>query len=404
MKNASTPRFPIILFGAFDRHNFGDLLFPHIASALLGETQTVLFAGLAERDLRACGGHHVAPIGRLAAEWRKRPMNIFHAGGELLTCSAWEAAVMLLPKEQVPSAISRYDLHPAQKLAWTRSALGLEAYTPYMIDRAMFSSARAVLYGAVGGVEIDVIDAAMRAEVLTKLRAADVVLVRDSHTKASLEAAGIRTGLVPDPAVMLAELFAPQIAYHVQRNEVAQVLDTFPDGYLAVQFSADFGDEGTLDAIAAQLDRAAARYGYGIVFFRAGAAPWHDEMEPYQRVAARMRTETTRIFHSLHLWDICALISRSRAYCGSSLHGRIVAMACSLPRINLAHDTHSPGKLAAYVETWEQADMPAAVTVHGIADAIRDALDTDAQQRRDTASTLTALYRHRFEVLRAALQ
>ena len=28
-------RTPIILFGAFDRHNFGDLLLPHIAAALM---------------------------------------------------------------------------------------------------------------------------------------------------------------------------------------------------------------------------------------------------------------------------------------------------------------------------------------------------------------------------------
>ena len=46
---------PVILFGAFDRHNFGDLLFPHVAAALL-PGRDLRFAGLAERDLRGCGG------------------------------------------------------------------------------------------------------------------------------------------------------------------------------------------------------------------------------------------------------------------------------------------------------------------------------------------------------------
>ncbi|MBE0547855.1 MAG: polysaccharide pyruvyl transferase family protein, partial [Rubrivivax sp.] len=36
----------IILFGAFDRHNLGDLLFPHIAAALL-PGRTLVYAGLA---------------------------------------------------------------------------------------------------------------------------------------------------------------------------------------------------------------------------------------------------------------------------------------------------------------------------------------------------------------------
>ena len=42
---------PTILFGAFDRHNFGDLLFPHVAAALL-PGRKLAFAGLAERDPR----------------------------------------------------------------------------------------------------------------------------------------------------------------------------------------------------------------------------------------------------------------------------------------------------------------------------------------------------------------
>ena len=46
---------PLILFGAFDRHNFGDLLFPHIATALLPGRE-LRFAGLALRDLRPYGG------------------------------------------------------------------------------------------------------------------------------------------------------------------------------------------------------------------------------------------------------------------------------------------------------------------------------------------------------------
>ena len=63
----TTTSIPTILFGAFDRHNFGDLLFPHIAAALLPDTP-VLFAGLAAVDLRQYGGHQVQSLPRLAAE------------------------------------------------------------------------------------------------------------------------------------------------------------------------------------------------------------------------------------------------------------------------------------------------------------------------------------------------
>ena len=58
---------PLVLFGAFDRHNFGDLLFPHLMTALL-PGRDFQFAGLAARDLRAFGGHRVG-------RWRRRATN-----------------------------------------------------------------------------------------------------------------------------------------------------------------------------------------------------------------------------------------------------------------------------------------------------------------------------------------
>ena len=42
---------PCIIVGAFDRHNFGDLLFPHLAAAMLPGRELV-FTGVAARDLR----------------------------------------------------------------------------------------------------------------------------------------------------------------------------------------------------------------------------------------------------------------------------------------------------------------------------------------------------------------
>lgn len=46
---------PLILFGAFDRHNLGDLLFPHIVAELLPERQPV-FAGLMRATCAASAG------------------------------------------------------------------------------------------------------------------------------------------------------------------------------------------------------------------------------------------------------------------------------------------------------------------------------------------------------------
>jgi hypothetical protein len=121
--------------------------------------------------------------------------------------------------------------------------------------------------------------------------------------------------------------------------------------------------------------------------------------------ATRMRAASVKIFTSLHLWDICALIASSRGYCGSSLHGRIVAMAFALPRVNLRHpaQTHQPTRQAAFAATWEAAGIPATVDVHDIAQGIRHALAADAGQLQRTARELVTHYRQGFNAICAGL-
>jgi hypothetical protein len=395
----------IILFGAFDRHNFGDLLFPHIAAALLPD-EDLVFAGLASRDLRPYGGHEVRALAQLATDWGQRTGILIHVGGEILTCSAWQAVVMLLPSEQAQDAIAYLDARPQEKIKWVRSMLGSAALAPYTLSRTLFPGLARVIYNAVGGVDLDASDPALRAEVLANLKAAEDVSVRDRQTLAQLAAAGIRARLMPDPAVMVAELFGAQIRQRGRQGEVAQILRAFPQGYIAVQFSADFDDDATLTEVATQFDHTAASSGYGVAFFRAGAAPWHDDLACFERVATRMRSPSVKVFRSLDLWDTCALIANSRAYCGSSLHGRIVAMAFALPRVNLRGpvSTSHPGKQAAFAATWEETSVPATVDVREIAEGIRHALALDPEQLQRTARRLVTQYRQGFDATCAGLK
>lgn len=398
----SDPAAPVILFGAFDRHNFGDLLFPHIAARLL-KRQRLRFAGVAERDLRRYGGHRVSALARIAAH--DPAVHIVHVGGEVLTCDAWQAAVMLLPPELARRTVDRYGADPDARSAWAHAQLGSPALAPYTTTRDRHPGARVVLYNAVGGVDLDACAPPMRAELLANLRSADQVGVRDRRTQTLLAAAGIASRLMPDPAVLVAELFGTEIGDWGRRGEAARIRRMFPQGYLAVQFSADFGDDATLAQIAAQLDRVVQSTGYGIAFFRAGAAPWHDDLHCYERVAARLRHAAAALFVSLHMWDICALIAGSRGYLGSSLHGRIVAMAFALPRVNLIHPAQGsrPAKQTAFAQTWEEPGMPGGVGVDGIVQGMREALAVEPERLRHIASALAARYRADFDAISAGL-
>jgi hypothetical protein len=186
---------------------------------------------------------------------------------------------------------------------------------------------------------------------------------------------------------MTRDLFDARIRSHALRDEVARVRRAHPRGYLAVQFSADFGDDATLALIASQLKA------FDIVLFRAGAAPWHDDIDVYARMAARHRNVI--LFSSLNIWDICALIACSAGYSGSSLHGRIVAMAYALPRVNLLHPESAarPAKQNAYAATWDDS---VAVSIDDLADALRHAARTDPQARERQAAAHAEMVRAGF--------
>lgn len=364
---------PLILFGAFDRHNFGDLLLGEIAAAHRPD-RSVVFAGLAERDLSACGGRRVVSAASLAEKWGDEPADVLQTGGEVLACSAYEAAVMLLDPEAARQAIARYDRDPAARRQWAQSMLDTRREVPYLLPRSLFRRPGAFRYAGIGGVELGALPASMRQEAFAALGAADFVWVRDAVTREYLRQAGVETVLAPDPAAATAALCGSRIEPHRVSGEPARAASLFPQGYLAVQFAAEWGDDATLRTIARQLALIQARTGLGIVLFRAGAAPWHDDLDVYHRLIGLMPGLEVEIFRSLHLWDICALLANAAAYCGTSLHGRIVAEAYGRPAVNLVRDHKRQTKHVAYDATWGTSVAATIAEPDGLSAAVRGAL------------------------------
>lgn len=344
---------PLILFGACDRHNLGDILLALVAweeAGIREPDRLRVLAGLAERPPAHGNPHRVHAITDLAREWGDAPADLLHVGGELLTCDLFQAAVMLQTPGQAAECIARFAADPAAGLAWARASLGLRQEMAYLVPRALFRKPRHFGYRAVGGVEFDRLAPSQRAEVLARLAEADAVSVREATTRAHLAAVGIQADLEADPVSRVPQLFAPRIRAHAGAGEPAAVRAAFPHGYLAAQCAAEYGDDASLDLLAAHLDGLAAG-ARGLVLFRAGAAPWHDDLAVYRRLARRLGERRVRLFESLDVWDLCALLAHADRYCGSSLHGWILARAFGVETAPFPLPPRH-GKLAAYHATW----------------------------------------------------
>lgn len=298
---------------------------------------------------------------------------------------------MLQTPEQAEQAIAQYDADPGTTMRWAAEVLHTSRSMPYVTG----GNSGKVIFNAIGGVEWPLLDPARQAEVVAALKQAQWVSVRDHVTQGCLKTAVVEASLCPDPAVMLKECFDDVIQQHCRQGEVAEMLREFSNGHIACQFNAEFGDDETLDKLAKGLGKVCAETGLGVALFRAGAAPWHDQLEPYERLSARMPDGSVRIFQSLCLWDICALIASSRAFCGSSLHGSIVAMAYGLPHVSLIspQQRSRPGKVAAYLETWEPEGLSCCVSVDAFERALKEALARSNETWLKTAERLAGLYR-----------
>ncbi len=359
-RTSGPPETPLILFGAFDRHNLGDILLAHVA-AREANPRPVVFAGLAQRDLTIWGGQRVLAIADLAREWGDTWGNtradVLHVGGELLTCDLYQAAVMLQSETDARAAIARFDVDPVAGLKWAMATLGLHQLMAYLVPKSLFRNPGRFTYRAVGGVSLDRLSEGQRKEVGARLREADAITARDRMTRTWLAEMGIHADLEPDPASRIPSLFGETIGRHVGAGEPAQMKATFPAGYIAVQFAAEYGDDASLAAIARYLDRMIADTGLGIVLFRAGAAPWHDNLDVYQRLAGFMETRQPRLFHGLNVWDICALLAGAKAYCGTSLHGWILSRAMGVDILPFPV-TPRLEKQPAYAATWGTTASP----------------------------------------------
>lgn len=389
MSSFESAKEPVtVYFGAFDRHNFGDLLLARVAQRLHPiAAPAPVWAGLAARDLRPWGGVTCESLADLAAGWAERfgerPARLIHVGGEILTTTAWQAAVMLQSPELARQAIARWDQDAEGAACWAWEQLGCRRAIPYVAGRDSLPRVGWLEFRGIGGVALAGLTPPAREEVLSALRQADRLGVRDRVTQAALAQAGVSAVLEPDPvlagsttspalvgatttpALAGVSHFAADIGRHGAEGEVAAVRARFPLGYVAFQCGGDFADDVALAELAAGL-KAAAREGgsggqggLGVVLFRAGAAPWHDDLELLSRLQARLSAEPDAVpawlFQSLHLWDICALLAGARLFCGSSLHARLVARAFAVPAVSLAASEAEAqrGKVAAWLSTWE---------------------------------------------------
>ena len=393
----------VSVVGAFDRFNYGDVLFARLAPALLGPRlpdARFAFHGLRRADLSAEGGVPVRPLSEIyrpdpAREGREHL--VFLAGGALLGPSWSHMAEHVLPPRTARLAKRAQDRIGRTRTAplWRR-LFGCPNLQPWTVDPLDLPDPAHshVAYNAVGGIGLGGLSKAEIDWQRGALSRAAWLSVRDAPTADSVEARGLpRPPVIPDSAVAM-DVLADEAALEEGR---ARALALAVDGagraggraepYLALQI-AERRMRGQAGAIAARLREMHAATGLDVLSFAIGRAPGHEDQIASERLVAELGDAPwfRVVREPLDVTGIMTLIAGAACYAGTSLHGFITASVFGVPRVGLL----DVPKIEGFRDAWDLAEMPVGTAFEALPGAVARALAADpgrmAARRRETRS------------------
>lgn len=343
------PKRKVILFGPFDRYNFGDLLFEKVLSKLLQtlgpySNDDILRAGIIDVDMSPYGGHdNILSIKHIQEQSRSDvengPYDIVYVGGEASGCTH-DCAIGMLANEELKAMAKRDKISDCGYLIPKEILRPVQNITNKNVKNF-------AVINSIGGAQYA--NPACKVAIDT----ADYQAFRDSDEL-----------YAPDSAVMTKELFKDLIDEtfkQVERELFSSNQGVDVKKYIAVQHKI----KGlNITELALTLDDVSREAGdMTIVLFAAGTVPGHDSIALYHEVKAAM-TQPAIVYEMTNVWKVVALISKAEAVIGTSLHVRIMSFIFFRPRVTwctgqkhqrfvqLTDASNAPGCTTKKNETW----------------------------------------------------
>lgn len=309
-----------VLLGAFERHNFGDLLMGYIFETLLERNGIrVVYASILENDLTSYGGSRVYSIFDLVHAGLDPATPILHVGGEVVPTSFHDALLA-----DSPLTLDRHRVEAAHRL---RDLLATDRAFPYLTPPSEVVGSRSIswtnriFYGtgytkqAADKETADLIRKSLNHSLLAGFRDQQSL---DNATQLSIK----NPRLTPDIVVYISKL--------LPRKEDSK------SNYLLIHFSSYYlalHEKILVD----QLEKISKGFDGSIKIALAGRLHGHDSISAIHRLKSMTAEKGISIefLPSEDIFDICRQISGARMVVSTSLHYRIVARSYGVARISM---------------------------------------------------------------------
>ncbi|MBG6214159.1 polysaccharide pyruvyl transferase WcaK-like protein [Cryobacterium sp. CAN_C3] len=373
----------MLLVGAYERDNFGDLLFYHLTSDYMGRRNLAAGSIIAADMTRLIGTRVHAHNDLLSTkEWDV----VWVVGGEVGGVDTEGALAMSL--DDVEGQIfDKAGAEGRDAIAQFLSGAGSgkPAYIPILKDFPLNSGTPLILNSVgLGNMLTEGMSPGTDAAI-SAIRAASTVVVRDQASHDYTASIGVTSVLSPD-MVHAISIRYPELAVSGEGHKP----------YFIFQSNGHIINQTGVEQIGEALAHVASITGWRPAFFLAGTARHHDRLDQYQGITRVLRRIAPGLvpaeITTRNPMELAAHIARSKLWIGSSLHGRIISGSYSRPRVSLEN-----AKVATYAETWDPL-FPVNVDFARLGDAALEAIESagspaNVQASEDLAQRADAMTR-----------
>jgi hypothetical protein len=390
----------LAICGAFDRFNFGDLLFPRILARqfepMLGDQWKLSYHGIVACPLASMGGVDTQPLTPLYRKGTLEPGSVvIIAGGEVLGAT-WETLAQYLAGPRVTAYATLRGLVGRQRReGLAKRIFGSPSYSAFVPRLSDFPVPVKIAYNAVGGTAIQNHSPEVVRALASIVGQASHIGVRDAETRTLLAGGGLdaqRVDVAPDCAVLMSQLFPIDALRRDAAPATKKLLDAHPAGYVAMHAGKSIKPDER-PRVAAQLAQVHRRTGLPAMLLPASRIDPQDDRPVLADIARHMTTPHVTAA-DCGAMDMTLLLACSRAIVATSLHCNIIAVSYAVPHIPLGSSIH---KLRAFLATWDIPEHQQAVPVDQLAEVMDKVLAVDAPRREQVRLRVIEAANHAFE-------
>lgn len=332
----------IILYGAFDRYNYGDNLMPVLLETFLKnsypeliDNYDLIFSSILKSDLSRYSCKMTTPIKTLLNV--PKGSLIVIVGGETMGATI-QGLYLYTFTNKIQHKLANLSARFLKPLFIPLSFLRYPSpwYYPYIPNKNSFSNNVNIILNTVGGIP--------SIKASKNLKKIDYISVRDLRSYEGMKKQ-YNVKLIPDSVLLLSKLYNIDALKSLCRESFLKKFD-FHKNYIVVQmcpYKASCSSEN-LSKILMDLKK----NGVEPILLPIGYASGHDDVIYLQEVQTFTNGQL-KLFNDLNIWEIAYFIAMSKGFYGTSLHGVITAMAYKVQHFCINEKLE---KLKSFMTTW----------------------------------------------------